>query len=99
MKKKLRYCVRCGCTDARAWIVGCSWYFDEVDICSRCFNPTELTLIGELFDNITAAENDLAGARSDLRHAKRQWVLFVRLLKSTTPRPFSTPLPPAAGPG
>jgi hypothetical protein len=34
-----RYCVRCGCTDARACEGGCSWV--TLDECSTCIERTE----------------------------------------------------------
>lgn len=83
--KKERTCRRCGCTEKRACPGGCSWFADDLDICTRCIEPLEATLFCELAENITAAENGLDEARSDLRHAKGQLAIFTRILERVKP--------------
>jgi hypothetical protein len=47
-QRKTRRCLRCGCTDARACLGGCSWLCDALDICSDCLSVPETFFIESL---------------------------------------------------
>jgi hypothetical protein len=47
VRKKVRRCVLCRCTDAKACPGGCAWIDPRMDICSSCVQAIDRYLLHE----------------------------------------------------
>jgi hypothetical protein len=62
VKKHVRACQRCGCTEARACADGCMWVLGT-DVCDRCLSDEEngLWMLASLMRGDAADATRLAG--------------------------------------
>ena len=69
MSTKTKACLRCGCTEDRACVDGCSWVAETL-ICSACLTPLEQQLYDDLVIRIAA----------QVKNARKQLKLFGQII-------------------